>query len=650
MAKLITYGKEYLLFAAEIVFLVALFGIFLLIDFSIYLKLAVAFIFVLFLVGWFLLSFSRLQQRYRLLVEKEKQDAKRFRRLSELAGELPRIPLVRDRYPEIASRLGEIFKEHFNSDKFLLFARNKNVYRCILAHNIAGSQRGKIAINSNSEFVSQVTSAGGPMDMEFLLSAKVPVVLRALVKEHHFNRLVPLTTESDLWGFVIFSATTPHSARAGGSMQVEETEAGPDEKLVLLVLNQVALGLEREDLAAKLKETEKKVAAGAKQEGAELSILRSDLKRKIFDLNAVLELAGNLYSILEEEGLFSLLARMMQDHLGARSVFLMFPHAEEGNIVGKYFYGAHTSDLFGKETISELKIEQGKALFNWIKNERQIWPLYGMQKLAREDAFLKALLASGFQIGAKLTFSENDFGVIFLGEKTDGAKYRRIDLDILAILVNMAVITYENIRRFKSIEELSHTDHITALYNYRYFYKRLTEEVFRAKRFLRKLALVIFDIDDFKVYNDTFGHQAGDQLLHQLGELLTRTVRSIDVVCRYGGEEFCVIMPESDQEECLKFMERLRKNIMNFAFKDERSKQEHNITVSLGGAIYPYEARSVDRLIYCADMALLKAKSAGKNRSVMFQEQLEPVAQLISADAEEYLSSYPETADSAPPE
>ena len=99
------------------------------------------------------------------------------------------------------------------------------------------------------------------------------------------------------------------------------------------------------------------------------------------------------------------------------------------------------------------------------------------------------------------------------------------------------------------------------------------------------------------------------------------------MVCRYGGEEFCVIMPESDQEECVRFMERLRKSIMNFAFRDEHLKQEHNITVSLGGAIYPYDARSVDRVIYCADMALLKAKSAGKNRSVIYQEKLVPVAQ-----------------------
>jgi diguanylate cyclase (GGDEF)-like protein len=163
---------------------------------------------------------------------------------------------------------------------------------------------------------------------------------------------------------------------------------------------------------------------------------------------------------------------------------------------------------------------------------------------------------------------------------------------------------------------------MTGLYNYRYFYKRFTEEVFRAKRFSRKLALVIFDIDDFKIYNDTYGHQAGDFLLKQLGELLSLTVRSIDVVSRYGGDEFCVIMPESDQDECFKFMERLRKAIMSYSFKDESVGQEHNVTVSLGGAIYPHDARTVDRIIYCADMALLKAKSLERNKSVMYGEQM----------------------------
>jgi diguanylate cyclase (GGDEF)-like protein len=255
-----------------------------------------------------------------------------------------------------------------------------------------------------------------------------------------------------------------------------------------------------------------------------------------------------------------------------------------------------------------------------------------MEKLAREEKLLKSLLATGFHIGARLSFNRDSFGVIFLGEKTDGAKYRQMDLDILSILVNTTVMAYKNIVHYKSIEELSYIDGMTELYNYRYFYKRLTEEVHRAKRFDRKLALVILDIDDFKTYNDNFGHQAGDQLLKQLGRLLSRTVRSIDVVSRYGGEEFCVIMPESNADECFTFMERLRKSIMSFAFKsevestgEEFQKHEHNITVSLGGAIYPQDAHTVDRLIYCADMALLKAKSANKNRSLMYEEQLAAV-------------------------
>jgi diguanylate cyclase (GGDEF)-like protein len=628
MVRSNTWGKEHLIFAAEIFFFLALFGILLLIDFPIYLKLASAFIIILFLVGWFLLNFSKLQHRCQSLIEAKEQQTKKLGRLSELAGEISRTLLVRDNFPEITSRLAEIFKQHFHSDKFVLFAKKRDMYQSILAHNINLPQKGKMRIKSNSEFVSKVKSQDDLTDLGFIQSGKVPTSLRNLYKQHRFNRILPLLTESGLWGFVMLSQIS--SKESSGESPPEGSDVAQtqiEEKLPLIVLEQIAMGLEKGELIKKFKEMEHKVCTDEKQDKAEITALNRELKRRIFDLNAVLGLVKNLYSIMEEEGLFSLLAQMMQDQLGAKSVFLMFPNRENGDIVGKHFYGVHTPDLFGKDTISELRIEKGQPLYKWIKNEKQIWQLYAMQKLSREDKFLKALLSSGFQIGAKLTFMGDNFGLIFLGEKTDGAKYRQTDLDILALLVNMAVIAYRNIKQFKNIEELSYTDSITGLYNYRYFYKRLTEEVFRAKRFSRKLALVIFDIDDFKIYNDSYGHQTGDQLLKQLGELLLSTVRSIDVVSRYGGEEFCVIMPESDQEECLKFMERLRRSIMNSAFNDEYRKQEHNITISLGGAIYPYDARSVDRLIYCADMALLKAKTVGKNKSVMYQEKLVPVGQ-----------------------
>jgi diguanylate cyclase (GGDEF)-like protein len=624
MIKSNIWGKEHLFFAAEIFFFLALFGILLLIDFPIHLKLASAFIIMLFLMGWFLLNFSKLQQRCQALIDKQSQQTLNFDRLSELAGELSKIPLHRENYPEITSRLAEIFALHFRSDRFVLFAKKRDMYQSILYHNVNLPQKGKIRIKSNSELVSKVKSQEDLTDLGFIQSGKTPTSLRNLHKQHRFHRVLPLFTESGLWGFVMLAQTT--SQKSPGEVS-DLAKVQMKEKFALIVLDQIGMSLEKGHLLKKLKELDHKVCAEERHDKAEITVLNRELKRRIFDLNAVLGLVRNLYSIMEEEGLFSLLARMMQDQLGAKSVFLMLPNRENGEIGGKHFYGVHTPELFGKDAISELRIERGRPLYKWIKNEKQIWQLYTMQKLSREDKLLQALLSSGFQIGAKLTFSGDNFGLIFLGEKTGGARYRQTDLDILAILVNMAVIAYKNIKQFKNIEELSYTDSITGLYNYRYFYKRLTEEVFRAKRFSRKLALVIFDIDDFKIYNDSYGHQTGDQLLKQLGDLLLSTVRSIDVVSRYGGEEFCVIMPESDQEECLKFMERLRKSIMNSAFNDEYRKQEHNITISLGGAIYPYDARSVDRLIYCADMALLKAKSGGKNKSVMYQEKLVPVSQ-----------------------
>lgn len=622
MTKLINSGKEHLAYGVQIFFFLVLFGIFFLTDLTAQVKLAAAFLSILCLAGWFLLSFSRLQQKNQALTDTRKNNSQKLCKFSEVAEELSKILPVREKLAEIGPALVYLCAEYFESDGFLLFVRRKNTYQMLLSHNVTLPQKGRISLKCGSEFVSKVKSGDGIWNLEFIEPSKIPASLRALQKQNGFSRVVPLATDSDLWGFLIL---------IGGQENARLCMVDPDrsweKKLPLLVLGQMALGLEKDDLSAKLAEIERKSSTNGKQVRSELSALTRDLKRRIFDLNTILELAGNLYSVQEEEGLFSELAGMMQDHLGAKSVFLMLPDKETGDIAGKYFYGAQASNLFGEATISDLRIEKGKALYNWIKNEKQIWQLFNMQKLSREDRLLKALLTSGFQVGAKLPFSGGTFGIIFLGEKTDGAKYRQTDLDILSILVNMAGITYKNVKHLKSIEELSYTDSITGLYNYRYFYKRLTEEVFRAKRFDRKLALVIFDIDDFKTYNDTFGHQAGDQLLKQLGELLLQTVRSIDVVSRYGGEEFCVIMPESDQEECLKFLERLRKNIMNYAFKDENSNEEHNITVSLGGAIYPHDARSVDRLIYCADMALLNAKSTGKNRSLMYQEKLAAVAQ-----------------------
>jgi diguanylate cyclase (GGDEF)-like protein len=580
----------------------AFFAFLFLTDLPVYLKLISAFLIIFFLWGWGFWIFRRKEKKCDLLIKEQDTKSKRFLELTELATQICQASVFPKKGTGLSPKIVLFFKDFFDSDKFLLFVKKGNIYQMITASNVTLPEPRKLFFKSNSEFVSALKSTEGVCDLGFVESIKVPLIFKTLQKGHGFNLVIPLRTDLDLYGFILLKS--------------DKKLAPAEQELANIIFNQLALNLQKEDLWVRLKDMEKKFTTNLSRFRSDLSILNKDLKRKIFDLHAVLGMVNNLYSILEEERLFLVFSKMMQDHLGAKSVLIMLPEEKTGDIVAKYSFGAQLGNLAG------LVIEKGKGLYGWIKNEKELWSLYDMRKLSEEEEVLKRLLGEGLQIGAKLSFTQDRFGLVLLGEKSDGSNYRQIDLGILAILISMLVITYKNIIHYKTIEELSYTDSMTGLYNYRYFYKRLTEEVFRAKRFSRKLALVIFDIDDFKVYNDTYGHQAGDFVLKQLGELLSLTVRSIDVVSRYGGEEFCVIMPESDRDECFKFMERLRKAIMNYSFKDENLKHEHNITVSLGGAIYPHDAHTVDRTIYCADMALLKAKSLGRNKSVMYGEEV----------------------------
>lgn len=175
----------------------------------------------------------------------------------------------------------------------------------------------------------------------------------------------------------------------------------------------------------------------------------------------------------------------------------------------------------------------------------------------------------------------------------------------------------ENAESFEKVEELSYTDALTGLANQRYFMKRLDEEVGRARRYGRSLALIIFDLDELKSINDSYGHQAGDTVLRQMGEVLQSSVRSIDIVARYGGDEFCIVMPEADRATCTRFMRRFQRKIACSSFHINQLNRDLTCTISQGGAVYPDNAENTEQLIYAADMSLLGAKEAGRNQFLL---------------------------------
>ncbi|MEK6849222.1 MAG: sensor domain-containing diguanylate cyclase, partial [Nanoarchaeota archaeon] len=166
--------------------------------------------------------------------------------------------------------------------------------------------------------------------------------------------------------------------------------------------------------------------------------------------------------------------------------------------------------------------------------------------------------------------------------------------------------------RYKQAQETAVTDKMTGLYNKHYFTETFKHEVARAAKFKRPTSMIIFDVDNFKSYNDTYGHPEGDKLLSELGAVLKQAVGVIDTCCRYGGEEFCVILPETKHEHAMAVSERIRAAVDAHEFPNRKT------TISVGCITCLNSSASPDFMLKEADRALYKSKHLGKNRVTGF--------------------------------
>ncbi|MGE5273860.1 MAG: diguanylate cyclase [Verrucomicrobiota bacterium] len=178
-----------------------------------------------------------------------------------------------------------------------------------------------------------------------------------------------------------------------------------------------------------------------------------------------------------------------------------------------------------------------------------------------------------------------------------------------------AALALDNAQIRARLEHLAHTDSLTGLYNHRYFHERLRAELHRAGRAQESLALVMLDIDDFKRVNDVCGHGEGDEVLQGIAAVLRATVRSSDVVCRVGGEEFAVILPACGSADALALAARLKAGLAEIA-----TDASGQITLSIGVALGPEHAMNARELLACAEAAMMTAKAQGKDQVVVFHD------------------------------
>lgn len=280
----------------------------------------------------------------------------------------------------------------------------------------------------------------------------------------------------------------------------------------------------------------------------------------------------------------------------------------------------------------ETRLESSRGMSIALKNAVESGRLDGfIKKLFLSDAPMEVLesLEDGmprdlwidgirFCVSIPLRSHGESLGVLVLASRLEVT----LDFDLASLLsVTGYIISMlsDKIRLFNEAKKLSITDALTGLYNARHFYEELEREVERSQRYGESFSIILCDIDNFKAVNDSCGHQAGDEVLCSVADVLASTARVTDTVARYGGEEFIVILPETAKDKAAALAERIRVAIDSSDFLPNEGGLK--VSISCGVASYPDDSDNSKTLLYCSDMAMYKAKEFGKNRVVCFEKE-----------------------------
>lgn len=332
-------------------------------------------------------------------------------------------------------------------------------------------------------------------------------------------------------------------------------------------------------------------------------------EKKIYDLKQLIEISKGLNSTLNFDLLIEsvLLTMMGQMHIYKAGIFL------NNDIEDPNFYLNENHKGFDIRGPNPLFIDADSELIEYFYENNQC---YSMSAIAGEPSFSKekeTLQKIGPELIIPLRAKGRIAGIIVLGEKLNGETYNEVEKDFLLTLASIAAIAVENARLY----ELATVDMMTRLRIHHYFQTRLKEELEKSRRTNNPLCLFITDIDHFKDFNDTYGHQTGDLVLKKVADIVAQSVRTNDVPARYGGEEFAIILPNTQMQEALEVAERVRYSVADHTLEHEGDTLR--VTISVGVSIFdPQNDKTNNELIEKADKALYQSKKLGRNRVELF--------------------------------
>ena len=319
---------------------------------------------------------------------------------------------------------------------------------------------------------------------------------------------------------------------------------------------------------------------------------------------------------LESPGLYRAILMKTAELAGAEQASLMIFDETSQELSIKCVKGLN------EKIVQNLRVKPGQGIAGLVFETGRSLLVKNVDQDPRFTERQRARYKTKSLICVPLSIDQRKIGVINLTDKT-GNGFDENDLRLVESVASHASVALDRTDYYKMSEDLrkiSITDSLTDLYNRRFFQDRISEEIERSRRHGLPFSLIMLDIDNFKQYNDTYGHLAGDEALRLTAATIKNSVRNIDRVARYGGEEFAVILPMTELAAARDIAERIRSGMAGRYFPDDALRAAVKLTASLGIASFPLHADNLFDLVGNADKALYIAKVNGKNRVALFDK------------------------------
>lgn len=358
-------------------------------------------------------------------------------------------------------------------------------------------------------------------------------------------------------------------------------------------------------------EKKRKITRFCQKVAPQLEILR--LRGKLSKRSSVeraIEKFNESLKLMDAEDFWSQLIAASAELMRAeRSSLLIFDEKSED-------FTAKAATGIKADFIKENTANLGRRVAKNVLNEGKAVVVKDVKKIGLQSAPQDWLYKSDSFISYPIEIAGRKIGVLNLTDKADGKSYDAADLKLLdSVMPSLAVMIDRADLKNQAGEfrQLSVTDALTGLLNRRYLEERLTEEIKRSNRHGFPMSFLMIDVDEFKSYNDSFGHTEGDKALQMVGTCLKETLRGADVAARYGGEEFSILLPQTNSAEAEVIAERIRERVENRCFPNRQ------VTISVGIASCSLSLNSMRDLISAADKALYEAKKTGRNNVQIYE-------------------------------